>query len=491
MSSYPVPDHHAAAILGEALRRVGYSEEQVSELVGDDAYPGDPEEIPVSERRLPDTRLASVVRLLYLQLRAPTAEAVRALGRPAIDALVATGLAEVGDEVVPRVRILPVGSLLVASDDYPGTDGDNPPDYVVAFSPTSQLLASLTPRRRVDRALDVGTGSGVQALFAARHARHVVATDVNPRALAYTALNAGLSGLTNVECRPGSLFEPAGGERFDLITCNAPYVVSPENRWVYRDAGLQADEVSERVVRGAADHLADGGYATMLVSWIARDESDPDERPLAWTDGIGCDSWILPIWGSDALGHAAIWNDDLADNPKRFAGALDRWTDYLAEFGVNWISEGAVLLHRRSGHGFTARVDEVDEDDIEDASGQIQRAFAARARLSELKRNADLLELRISLAAPVRLEHELATRHGRTAVIAGSLQLAEGTQTRVEASPRALEIVAALDGTAPLGERVRAAAERLGLSETEAARLRRETLRACRELLELGALRFA
>src|SRR5438105_3565725 len=192
-------DRAAATTLGRALRAVGYSENGVSDLLGEDAYPGERDEVAVSERRLPRSRLATVVRALFLQLAVPADEAVRALGRPAVDALAATGLAEVDDEVVPRVRILPIGSLLVASDDFPSDDDEeNPPDYVVAFSPTSQLLAALTPRRQVDRALDVGTGSGVQALLSARHARHVVASDVNERALAYTELNAALNGFQNI-----------------------------------------------------------------------------------------------------------------------------------------------------------------------------------------------------------------------------------------------------------------------------------------------------
>ena len=75
-----------------------------------------------------------------------------------------------------------------------------------------------------------------------------IATDVNPRAIAYTELNAALNGLHNIECRQGSLFEPVEGETFDLITCNAPYVVSPRRRWVYRDSEFSEDEVSERVI---------------------------------------------------------------------------------------------------------------------------------------------------------------------------------------------------------------------------------------------------
>ena len=102
--------------------------------------------------------------------------------------------------------------------------------------------------------------------------KEVIATDVNARALAYTELNAALNGIRNIECREGSLFEPVQGEKFDLIICNAPYVVSPETRWAYRDGGFAADDVSQRVVTTAAEHLRDGGYAALLVSWLGFEE---------------------------------------------------------------------------------------------------------------------------------------------------------------------------------------------------------------------------
>jgi len=60
----------------------------------------------------------------------------------------------------------------------------------------------------------------------------------------------------------------------------------------------------------------------------------------------------------------------------------------------------------------------------------------------------------------------------------------------VEAQPRLLDIVRALDGDERLGGVIDAAAGRLGLSDTDAKRLRREALDLVRELLELGALRF-
>jgi methylase of polypeptide subunit release factors len=432
---------------------------------------------------LPETRVATVIRLLFLQRAVPRRAAIDALGQRGVDALETIGLAAAGDEVVPRARILPIGRLLVAGDGY--AQGDDPADYVAIYTPTSRVCDSLTPRPRVARALDVGTGSGIHALLAAGHADHVVATDVNRRALAFTELNAALNGVTNVECRHGSLFEPVAGERFDLITCNAPYVVSPENRWAYRDSGFQADEFSARVVRAAASHLADRGYATLLVSWLAQDEEAPDERVLEWTGQTGCDSWILAIWEADPVGHATSWNSDLEG--EAFEGALEEWATYFERLGVGWVSEGAVLLHRRPGGG-EARVDSVEEDDLEVADEQIRRAFAARERLSRLDGDDDLLYERLSLGVALSLERELEPGDDGPAIVDARIQLCEGTSSVVDVEPGVLDVVASLDGRLPLEETVGTVADRLGLSAGERAQLERDAVEAVRELLELGAL---
>jgi methylase of polypeptide subunit release factors len=483
MTGFPIPDTAAAKDLGTALREVGYSESGVQDLLGDDAYTSEEEDAPAEERRLPESRLATTIRLFFLQRTVATADAVRALGRRGVEALESTGLAAIGDEVVPRVRILPIGRLLVAADGY--AQGDDPGDYVAVYTPTSRLLDSLTPRPSVARALDVGTGSGVHALLAAAHAEHVVATDVNERALAYTELNAALNRLTNVECRPGSLFEPVAGETFDLITCNAPYVVSPERRWAYRDSGFEADGVSELVVREAAAHLAEGGFATTLVSWLAQDEDEPDERAVAWAEQTGCDSWILSIWDDDPLGHSTSWNSHLEGDA--FLRALDEWTAYFERLGVRWISEGAVLLHKRPGGG-EARVDSVDADDVEVADEQIRRAFAMRARLAQLDGRDELLDQRLSLEMAFWMEQELEPDEGRATIVESRIQLSEGTSSAVDVEPDVLDVVASLDGRTPLRDVIRRVGDDQGISGNELIRLERAVLRTTRELLELGVL---
>ena len=479
--AFPRPDAAAANTLGDALRRVGYSESAVHDLLGEDAAAGTEQDAAAHERRLPDTRVATVIRLLFLQRTVPTRAVVEALGPDGVHALETIGLAAVGDAVVPRARMLPVGHLLVAGDGY--ARGDDPGDYVAIYTPTSRVCDSLTPRPRVDRALDVGTGSGIHALLAAAHAGHVVATDVNRRSLAFTELNAALNGVTNVECRHGSLFEPVAGETFDLITCNAPYVVSPENRWAYRDSGLEGDAFSALVVRGAAAHLADGGYATVLVSWLGQDDDAPDERAFEWTDETGCDSWILAVWDADPISHATSWNSHLVGDA--FDRALEEWAAYFERLGVVWISEGAVLLHRRPGGG-EARVDAVDEDDLEDADEQVRRAFAARARLSSLDGD-DLLDECLSLAMDVSLERELEADGG---IAEARIRLREGTGSVVDVEADVLDVVASLEGR-PLRAVIRTVGDRYDLSATERAQLERAAVETARELLELGALAFA
>ena len=491
MSWEPIPDRAAARTLGDALRRIGYSEDAVVELLGEEGYGITRDDVPVGERRLPDTRLGTVVRVLFLQQPVPTADVTHAIGRAAVDALEAIGVAAVGDDVALHGRIVPVGDLFVASDDFPGEDAEkDPADFVAAYTPTSKLCDSLTPRGPVDRALDIGTGSGVQAMLSARHAREVVATDVNARALAFTELNAALNGFTNIDCRLGSLFEPVVGETFDVITSNAPFVVSPESRWAYRDGGLEADQFSELIVREAVNHLSDGGFATLLVSWVAHDDDEPEARPLQWVDDSGCDSWILPIYALDLLDHAVRWNIHLAGQPEPFGAVIDTWTSYLESLDIELVTEGAILLHRRAGDSHTTRVDVVDDDIVDHAGDQIVRAFEARARLVELGKPSELLEERVSIAGHVRLERELLADGGRPSETGAHVHIAEGMHLSIEAPPQTIEVVGALTGEETVGAVVQAAAARLELSEADAKRLRRESLDLVRELLELGALRF-
>lgn len=470
----PVPDLRAAAVLGRALRSLPYTEESVEDLLGDDGPAAGPSDVAVFHRRLPDSPLGNALRLLLLQMPISRDAALSAFYEDGLDALLTIGIARAdGDTIVPRGRIVPAEGLLLSFDGFTQGD-DDPPGWVASYTPTASWLAALTPRRRVGRALDIGTGSGAQALIATRHADHVIATDVNERALHFTAISAALNGIENLEVRLGSLFDPVEGETFDLITCNAPYVVSPEDRWQYRDAvGFEADQLSHTLVREVPKYLAPGGYASMLVSWLAEDPEDPDVRVDEWLQSNGCDAWVIELSGADPLDHAAGWNEHLSTDADAYGAAIDRWTSYFDELGVGWISEGAVLLHKRPGDVHMIRSDSADEDELEFAGDQILRVFDALAVVADIDDPQELLGERLSLADETQIEYT-ADDDGARVV------LEEGTWPSLEVEDETADILGELDGRATLAEAIdRARAPR-----------RRSTLEEIQELFELGMLQL-
>lgn len=104
-----------------------------------------------------------------------------------------------------------------------------------------------------EEVLDIGTGSGIQAIFAARTARRVVATDIGPDAVKSAQFNVQHHGLTSkVEIRQGDLFAPVrNDEKFDVIINNIDY---PED-----DATSPLWEVHRRFFAQVRDYLTANG----------------------------------------------------------------------------------------------------------------------------------------------------------------------------------------------------------------------------------------
>lgn len=115
------------------------------------------------------------------------------------------------------------------------------------------------------RVLDMGTGSGVCAVAAARAGHRVVAVDVNPAAVRCARINALLHGLeARIDAREGDLFAPLAGERFDVALFNPPYLRGVPRRPL--DRALWAEDVVERYAAALPQHLAPGGFGLLLLS---------------------------------------------------------------------------------------------------------------------------------------------------------------------------------------------------------------------------------
>jgi hypothetical protein len=397
--------------LRDDLVEAGYHYEGVAGLLGPVAHRAlsRNETTPGLRATRDRSPLSTLVRLWLLQAVVPATDVEAALPG-LLDTLCVAGLLErsVG-EVRARVDVRPYADdtrgWWVVSDLTPGLDGSGlkvGADHVLGISSASSTLAQLTVRDPVDRALDLGTGCGVQALHLAEHTRHVVATDVNQRALRMTRLNAALNGV-GIEERAGSLYEPVVGETFDLIVTNPPFVVSPGTgqRLVYRDSGLPGDEMVRRVVTGAAGHLAPGGRAQVLANWVHLAGDDWRDRVAGWVAGQGVDAWVVQREVADPAEYVELWLKDAGvHGDEDYTARYDTWLAWFADQGIEGVGFGWLDL-RRVEREPVLHLEEWPYD-VEQPLGP---EIAARGRRNDaLAATPDLTGVRLVLREDVRQE---------------------------------------------------------------------------------------
>ncbi len=359
---------------------------------------------------------------------------------------------------------------------------------------SSRLLARLTVRRPVECALDLGTGCGYQAIFAAQHAQRVVATDVNPRAVAFARFNALLNGANAIEVRTGDTFAAVEGEAFDLIVCNPPFVISPDRAYTYRDSGLSGDDVSHALVRDAPRFLRPGGFAHILVSWIHARDNDDWRAPLrAWVAESAadpCDAWLFRKGSYDPLAYAVMWNQRLAmaNQMPKYVAAVDRWTRYFQHLGVPALGYGAVWLRRRDTPRSRVRTDELPESALgTDAADELVRLLEVDDRLEHLS-DAALLEHVVSVPHDQRLEQVMRWSDGAFRTVDASLVRERGLKPRADVDPPLTAVLAGVDGKRTIGQVLEQAAHALGGNAESVAA---QALPAVRELLSHGFLTLA
>jgi HemK-related putative methylase len=130
----------------------------------------------------------------------------------------------------------------------------------------AETAMRLAPAAGPDRlALDMGTGSGVGAVFAARAGYKVLAVDINAEAVRCARINVLLNRLeTQVEVRQGDLFAPVAGERFDLVLFNPPFYRGTPGDAL--DHAWRGVDVFERFAAGLPAALAPEGRALLVLS---------------------------------------------------------------------------------------------------------------------------------------------------------------------------------------------------------------------------------
>ena len=437
--------------------------------------------------------LAALARLLVLGIPVPAANLPELDGLVRIDGGIAHPLLDVRpydftDATGPA-------SWFIASDLGETALGHKIPEgHVLGIGGASLTLSGLMIGRPVASVLDLGTGCGIQAMHAARHAARVVATDISARALELTALNLELNAIDGVELRLGSLYEPVAGERFDRIVSNPPFVITPRTEGVpsyeYRDGGMVGDALVEHVIRGAEDHLTSGGIAQLLGNWEYRDGVEGIDSGLDrvrdWVAQTGLDAWVVERELQDPALYAETWIRDGGTRPgtAEFERLYAAWLDDFEARGVTGIGFGYITLRRPLFPG-TPRLRRVERITHALGSGlgsSIAASLDAWDWLS-VRSDAELAAACLTVASDVTEERHYWPGDEHPAVI--TLRQGGGFAREVQAGTALAAVVGASDGELTIGQICDAVAQ---LLEVDGNELLVEIIAEVRELVFTGLL---
>jgi len=462
----------------------GYTEETLRKHLG---APELPSRNLRNEPRLLDrisepTLLNVLLRWFWMGRPQTTAQIANLVPGDFLSLLLKSGLLKAqGDQLTAMAMVLPWGGFLVASD-HPVAIERAESEMVLWPNPTSKFLARFSIRRPSRATLDLGTGSGILSLGAAKFSDTVVGTDLNQRAVSFAAFNARLNGVENIEVLCGDLFAPVANRRFDLILSNPPFFITPQLGYMFCDNPMELDGLCRRLVKEAPAYLNEDGYMQMLCEWAQVSGQTWEERITEWLDGTGCDAWVMKGLTQDPGEYAQHRIRETFSNPDEDAKLYEGYMSYYRARGVEAIHDGLIVLRRRAGANWV-QIEEVPKTPNGDLGDMILSTFAAHDFLSKMQDDESLLVVKPRLSDHARLEQICKQAGGRWAGESITLRLISGFPFHLSLQPLVAEFLATCDGTRTAGQAID---EFAVLADAPLDDVRRECLAMIRKLIDRG-----
>ena len=154
----------------------------------------------------------------------------------------------------------------------------NTDDNVYVPAEDSYLLAENLEIKEGQSVLEIGTGSGIVAMYASRLTDKITVSDINFDACELARKNFEANNIENIEILFGNMFEPVEKRKFDVILFNTPYLPTEDDEVIddtinYAfDGGLNGRKVIDLFLNEVGNHLNDGGIVQMIQSSLSGNE---------------------------------------------------------------------------------------------------------------------------------------------------------------------------------------------------------------------------
>jgi methylase of polypeptide subunit release factors len=430
------------------------------------------------------------IRLFLLRVPVTKDELKGAVGPLSLDSFLGSRLAvqvEGGSDYVSGFDLLPFEGFTLCFD-RPPRDGREPyTDYVMGVGGSTAGLAMQMVRRKSRATLDLGCGCGTLGFIASRFSDRVVFADRNPRALEFTRFNVALNGIQNAEVVETDFFSAVKGRKFDLIVSNPPFVISPGKTFIYRDGGMERDGVTETVVRGCCEHLADDGFAHILCNWAHLKGIPWEQRLAGWVESGEADMLVLRTITRDPVEYAMQWLSETERHltTEQMWQRFGEWVEAYRSMSIEAISGGLISLHKSTGRKGWFDVDTGPEQTTSYTGEHLARMFAARDFLAGLDGMRGLAMSRVRCSPSLRLTQHVKLTDEGWRLIEAEVKIEPGYPFGGVLEHLVMQFVLKMDGTLTVGEAINAVAQEHG---TDPAKIGPRAISIVEHLIKRGVL---
>ncbi len=173
-----------------------------------------------------------------------------------------------------------------------------------------RLLKKYLKNKSFNRAIEIGSGTGILTIICSESAKSFEAIDYNQRAIEYTKLNVKINKIENIKTTYSNLFDKVEG-KFDLILA-APWFVD------LKKGGL---EEVPYILEGLENYLLDDGICLMTLHSYVKNGQDPNL--IFFKEFVKKTNYDVELY---CMGYS-IERDRLADWKKN---KIDYYVDYFS-----------------------------------------------------------------------------------------------------------------------------------------------------------------